>query len=164
MHIWQITTVKISFQINLILYIVKVHSSFRIFSEGEQIYSTKGFKPYLSWPRSFITLIFEQAFLNKFNLNKSEDISIPTHESVIYNAFCTCKQHMCKKSWKKCENALLRKIHSHFFEFFLLKFLHNNMLWSYNFEKDEKLFITYHKMSSKNVCSHENNLSISKQL
>jgi hypothetical protein len=72
---------------------------------------------------------------------------------------------MWKKSWKQRKNALLeKKFKVIFSNFFLLKFLHKNMLWSYNIEKDEKLFKTSHNISSKNVFSHENNVSILKQL
>ncbi len=50
---------------------------------------------------------------------------------------------MCKnKSWKNPQKCTVRK--KKFRIFFLLKFLHNNMLGSYNIEKEKKLFITYH--------------------
>jgi hypothetical protein len=53
------------------------------------------------------------------------------------------KKNPEKNPEKNRENALLEKIQSHFLElFFFWSSYMTDLLWSYNIEKDEKLFIT----------------------
>ncbi len=53
------------------------------------------------------------------------------------------------KIMKKFKNTQLEKIKVICAKSFLLKFSHDNLWRCYNNKKDEKLFITYHKMSSE---------------